>query len=350
MKSLFFVTPNLANGGAERVTAILAGELAKMGNAVTVVYMKDGDTVYPVHHLVQRKQLFARGSRFGRIVKKVWRLRQLMKRHPDATFVAMLPFETLYAFFASRGLRCRVVYSLRNDPNSMNSTRDRFIMKVIYPRADGIVFQTEDARNFFPERVQKRGTVIANPLVGTLPERYDGQRFHEIVTVGRLTKQKNYPLLLRAFANVHLLHKDWKLRIFGQGELRDMLERLCEQLDIAESVEFCGFVPDVVQQIRQSGIFVMASDYEGISNAMLEALATGVPCVCTDCPIGGARMMIRDHENGMLVPTGDEAAMTRALLELIEHPELARRLSEQSVRVRAALSADIIAEKWKGIL
>lgn len=349
-KDIFFVTPNLANGGAERVTAVLAQELARTGDAVTLVYMKDDKTVYPVGENVQVQMLFSSSARVKRIVGKILRLRRLMRQNPTATFVVMLPFETLYTFLAAWGLPCRVVYSLRNDPGNMNTRRDRFILRHIYPRADAIVFQTEDAKSFFPESVQKKGIIIPNPLSGSLPERWVGTRKEEIVTVGRLTEQKNIPMLLRAFAAVHEKHSDWNLSIYGQGELQEKLEKFCEKLRISQSVKFCGFTENVVQKINTSGVFAMASDYEGISNAMLEALATGVPCVCTDCPIGGARMMIRDHENGILVPVGDTQAMTQALLEVIETPGLAEQLSKNSVSIRDELSVNGIAEKWKGIL
>lgn len=349
-KDIFFVTPNLANGGAERVTAVLAQELARTENKVTLLYMKDGATVYPVGQGVYVQKLFSGGARVRRIAGKILRLRRTMRENPTATFVAMLPYETLYTFLASRGLPCRIVYSLRNDPGNMNTRLDRFILRHIYPKADAIVFQTEDARNFFSQSVRDRGTVIPNPLSDSLPERYTGVRKKEVVAVGRLTAQKNLPMLLRAFAVVHEKHIDWQLRIYGQGELQEKLEELCENLGISECVKFCGFTPGVVQKINDSGVFAMPSNYEGISNAMLEALATGVPCVCTDCPIGGARMMIRDHENGLLVPVGDTEAMTQALLEIIENPALAERLSRHAVSIRETLSAATIAEKWKGII
>lgn len=349
-KSLFFVTPNLANGGAERVTAVLAEALARSGDTVTLVYMKDDDTLYPVGENVSVCKLFSTGLRLHRIAGKIFRLRRLMKKNPQATFVAMLPFETIYTFLASLGLPCRVVYSLRNDPRNMNTRYDRFIFRHIYPQADAIVFQTEDARAFFSECIRKRGVIIPNPISDSLPERYRGERRKEIVTVGRLTAQKNIPMLLEAFRIVREKHADWCLNIYGQGEQKGKLEELCEKLGIAECVKLCGFTADAIARINASGVFVMASDYEGISNAMLEALATGVPCVCTDCPIGGARMMIRDHENGILVSVGDVDALARALLEIIENPALAERLSKRAVEIREKLSADAIARKWKGIL
>lgn len=350
MKKVIFVTPNLANGGAEQVTSVLASALAEKEIDVEVVFMKDGADVYQLSSRVKRRSFYFGGNRVSRIGGKIRRLRRLMKENEGAVFVAMLPFETFYTYLASFGLRIRVVYSLRNDPASMKSSLDHFIRKVIYPEASQIVFQTEEARAFFPERIQKKGVVIPNPVSTGLPIRYEGKRKREIVTIGRLKKQKNYPLLLQAFSDVNQKYPDWRLRIFGEGELEGELRALCMELGIENTVEFCGFRKNVVEEINRSGMFVMASDYEGISNAMLEAMASGVPCICTDCPSGGARMMIRDHENGILVPVGDRAGLAGAMVELIENPQLAERLSQKAVEIRKDLSAERIAEAWIRIL
>lgn len=350
MREIIFVTPNLANGGAERVTVLLANELAKEGRSVSIAYMKDDITEYLPSSNVTVYRLFSGKSRVRRIITKIYRLRKMMKHHPNATFVAMLSFESFYTYVASLGLQCHVVYSLRNDPANMQSRMDRIVKEIIYPKAQCIVFQTEDARNYFSEAIRKKGIVIPNPIIGSLPERYEGERRKEIVTVGRLTEQKNYPLLLQAFANVNMKHPDWKLRIFGQGKLEKKLKELCRDLHIWNSVEFCGFQSNVIETINQSGIFVLSSDYEGISNAMLEALATGIPCVCTDCPVGGARAIIQDHENGILVPTRDEMKLTEAILELIEYPDLAEQLSKRAVQIRKQLSVKSITEEWRRVL
>lgn len=350
MKKIIFVTPNLANGGAEYVTSVLANEMAKRGDTVEVAYMKDEETVYRLCEKIDTCFLFSGKNRFVRILLKIIRLRKKMKENRDAVFIAMLPFETLYTHAAGIGIRPRVVYSLRNDPANMNSLVDKYIKKFVYGKADRIVFQTEEARDYFPEAVRKKGTVIPNPLSDHLPERFTGQRKKEIAAVGRLAEQKNYPLLLRSFANVHKIHPEWKLRIYGKGGLEQELRELCAELGISRAAEFCGFVPDAAERINQSGMFVMSSDYEGLSNAMLDALATGVPCICTDCPAGGARMMIRDHINGILVPPGDERKMTEAMLELIESPETADVISRKAVEIRDILSAEKITEKWRRLL
>lgn len=350
MKKVIFVTPNLSNGGAERVTVMLANELAKDNIGVTLVYMKDDITSYRPEMNVKVCYFFTKGNRIKRLISKIVRLRKLMKKHKDATYVAMLPYETLYTYIAAFGLRQKVVYSLRNDPSNMKGWLWWVIKNIIYPKAGCIVFQTEAARDYFPEKIQKKSVVIPNPISENLPERYLGERRKEIVTVGRLTSQKNYPLMLSAFANVHSIYPDWKLRIFGQGTLENELKALCKEKKIEDFVEFCGFQSNVIEEINQSGIFVLSSDYEGISNAMLEALATGIPCVCTDCPAGGARMIIQDHKNGILVPIRDEKKLTEAIIELIENPDLAERLSRNAIKIGESLSTQRIAEMWSSVI
>lgn len=350
MKKVIFITPNLANGGAERVTAILANELAEQGMTVEVAFMKDGIRVYQLHKLVKTYDFYSEGNRVIRIGRKILRLRKLMKENANTTFIAMLPFETFYTYLASWGLPIRIIYSLRNDPASMKGKFWYFIKKRIYPKAYRIVFQTEEAKEYFPEKVRKKGKVIPNPVSNGLPGRFEGERKKEIVTVGRLKEQKNYPLLLHAFAEVNQKYPDWRLRIFGEGELEEELKALCLKLKIGEAVEFCGFRKNVIEEINRSGIFVLASDYEGISNAMLEAMATGIPCICTDCPVGGARLTIQDHENGLLVPVGNRARLVNALIEIIQNPSLAEQLSCKAEEVREYLSAERIAEEWLRII
>lgn len=350
MREIIFVTPNLANGGAERVTAVLASEFAERGCRVILAYMKDSRKIYKTSGKLEEVYLFPEHkTKLLRFAGKLLGLRRLLKAHPGAAVAAMLPYETLYTFLACLSLRRRAVYSLRNDPGHMKTKLDWLIKTVIYPGAKAVVFQTEEARSCFRAAVWKKGIVIPNPL-GPLPEPSGNARKKEIAAVGRLTPQKNYPLLLAAFAKIHAKYPKWRLKIFGEGELKEPLKRLCARLSLESSVEFCGVVPDVAERIRDSGMFVMTSDYEGISNAMLEALALGLPCICTDCPPGGARAFIRDGENGILIPVGDEGALEAAMTRLIEEPGLAKRFSREAVKVRQKLEAKAIAERWERVL
>ena len=97
-------------------------------------------------------------------------------------------------------------------------------------------------------------------------------------------------------------------------------------------------------------MFVSSSDFEGMSNSMLEAMALGLPCVCTDCPAGGARAVIKDGENGLLTPVGDSHALYLAMKKVAENPELAAKLSKNSVKIREEQSVDKIIKKWMELI
>ncbi len=145
-------------------------------------------------------------------------------------------------------------------------------------------------------------------------------------------------------------YPEYKLRIFGEGECWQELIDHSKEKDLTGSVIFEGFDSNLHERIRSSKMFVSTSDFEGLSNSMLEAMAIGLPTICTDCDGGGARMMIQDHENGLLVPKGDVNAVYHAMKEIIENPDLAKKLSEEAYKIREELSAEKIVKKWMEVI
>ncbi len=193
-----------------------------------------------------------------------------------------------------------------------------------------MIFQTEDAMKFFSEKVQRHCAVLPNALDKSFVRaRYEGPRDEEIVMVGRLDANKNHQLLLRAFANIHEDYPAMRVVIYGGGlkgsDTEPMLRQLSESLGIKEKVLFRGRQTDIREKIERARIFVLASDYEGMPNALLEAMATGLAVISTDCPCGGPRSVIEDGKNGFLIPPGDEKALTVALRRILDNPDLEER-------------------------
>lgn len=244
-----------------------------------------------------------------------------------------------------------LVYSLRCDP--ANNTRNLALKAITffsYRRAKRIVFQTQGAMDFFPEDIRKRGIIIPNPLTRKLP--YWDPHNHEkrIITACRLTAQKNLPMLIRAFAIFYANHPDYQLEIYGNGPLCEALQGLCRELTIQDAVYFPGHSPEIHSIMATSAAFVLSSDFEGLSNSMLEALAIGIPTICTDCAPGGAREYITDGANGFLVPVGDVAALAEKMEWLISDPALCKRMSWQATQVRQKLNPDVILSHWEQVL
>ena len=284
-------------------------------------------------------------------------LRRYLQDNPDMTVIVFLQPSIPMVLLAAQGLPNKIIISERADPNRLMKKRygKPFIEKY-YTRADVAVFQTDDAKSVYPEAVSAKGTVIPNPLKDKLPEPYHGKRNKNITTFCRISNQKNLPLLVEAFSKVYSDHPDYALRIIGdapndEGEqVLKTINAQIERLKLKGAVKFVPFMANVHESIIKDAMYVNSSDYEGISNAMLEAMAIGMPVVCTDCPIGGAKATITDGVNGLLVSIQDAEALTKAINCVIEEDGLAEKLSNNACKLRDKLSLDRITDQWISLL
>lgn len=330
--------------------SLLCNEFAKRGISVTVLLTTDTESSYSLDSKISILPVHGTGKTKLHIFQKIYNMRKYMKKNKDHTYVVFIPSDQIYSYLAAFGLHLRAVLSLRNDPAIYSGKKYEFLFKRVYPSAARIVFQTKEAQDFFPESIKQKSVIISNPLGGTIPSVYRGPRRKEFTSIGRMMPQKNYPMLLKAFSTVYKEYPDWRLVIYGTGPLEEELKTLATDLGVRDAVDFAGFVANVPEKIRETGCFVMSSDYEGISNAMLEALAMGIPAICTDCPVGGARMYIRDGENGFLCPVGNETVLAEKMLSIIENPTLSQEFTDQLSDFRKQLAVDEIADQWNEIL
>lgn len=343
-----FITATMAGGGTERVIAVLSNYFVKQNKKVTILLTADGKVAYDLEPAVKVMQIGSEtGGRLAGRLQRIKKLRTYFRRHKSTVFLSFGTETNMFAILAALCMNRKVIISERNDPNKCTFPKKR---DFLYRFASGYVFQTEDAMNCFSEKIRKKSVVIPNPVSDKVPDRFIGERRKEIVAVGRLEEQKNHRLLLEAYADFHKKVSEHTLKIYGKGHLKQELESYAVELGIEESVCFADFAPDVLERIRDSAMYVLSSDYEGISNSLLEALAMGLPVISTDCPIGGSRMVIRDHSNGILVPVGDRQALAEAMVELAQDKALADRLSEAASKLKVDYAVDKIAAMWEKIL
>ena len=225
-------------------------------------------------------------------------------------------------------------------------------IKKYYQRADAVVFQTNDAKAAYPENIAQKGTVIFNPINDKLPEPYHGEREKYVTTFCRISRQKNLSMLVEAFAEFHKKFSDYRLKIIGEPQNDDDRTHLAEAKELAEKllitdfIDFMPFSAQVHSLIIRDAMYVNSSDYEGMSNAMLEAMAIGMPVICTDCPIGGANAVIRNGENGILTEVGNPKDFADAIIKVLSDKDLAESLSLNAAKIRDELSLENIAQKW----
>ncbi len=348
VKKIMFVTATLGGGGAERVMLNLANHMAKLGHQVVVLCTVPRiKNEYELNDKVE--VLFLESKKKNKLLKiidKIKRIRRVFKNYPEFTLVSFFPDINMYTIVASCGLKNKVVLSERNDPSKIPAKKHlRIIRNFFYEFCDEIVFQTHDAAKYFSKRIQKKGKVIYNPINTNIPNPHEGKKEKVVIAVGRLSPQKNYFMLIDAFEIFHRKYPDYTLEIYGRGKRQHFIDYI-EERSLQSCIKLYEHSNDIYSRVRECFIYASSSDYEGMSNTMLEAMALGTPAVVTDCPVGGAREVMEDHENGIIVPVRDAVAMAVAFEELVVDGKLRRHIIDNALYVRKRLSINRITEEW----
>ena len=355
MKKVVFYVDSLRKGGAERVVSTLANFFStiedydvyifslmkckieySLNSNVKVFFISDSNNY-------QNKNIF---RRLINVREKIKTTKNLLKKINPDVVISFLPSSSFLALLTKK---TKVIISVRNDPNvEYAGLKNKLLMKLLYPKCDGAVFQTSDAEKYFNNIIKNR-IVIYNPLSHLFLNKKIDRKEKEktIVSVGRLEKQKNFDLLINAFSLFEKKNPDYKLIIYGEGNERNKLQEKIRSCDLENKVVLTGQVDDIQDKIINSSLFVMSSNFEGMPNALIEAMALGIPCISTDCPCGGPRELINSGENGILVPTNDEIALSTSMDKVINDEKLAKKISENGLKIRDLLDEERICLKWK---
>ena len=395
MKHIVFVVGNYKNGGVPMHTTNLANSFATNGYTATILVTKDiaenvffelnkgVDIVllkeYTSKHYKDKNVIKLRHWRnfkirflkYLRIISKYFlkldkklaaEIRGLRRSENISAFIAnnpdslYIPFGVSYfedVFYGSKGKNAKIVYAERNAPE-IEFPKDKDEKERIFKmlsKTDGAVLQTRDELKFF-DNTLKNAIVINNPIKANLPEPFEGERRNVVVNFCRIAKQKNLPLMINAFIEFHKTHPDYTLEIYGNTVEKTEDDLKVEYLEMISSLnaeEYIKILPpraDIHSVVRDCAMFVSSSYFEGLSNSMIEAMAIGLPCVCTDCLGGGAREMITDGENGLLVPINDADALSKAMCRMVEDKELSIKCSENAAKIKEKLSSETISRKW----
>lgn len=352
-KKIYFYINVLCKGGAERVILQLANHFYRAGYEAVVVTSYKGKDEYEIPTGIRRVVLEdgdIKQSQIKRNINRIRKLRKICITEKADVLISFMQEPNFRAVLATLGLKTKTIVSVRNDPKKEYSgIAGRFISRIILPMAEGCVFQTQEAKLWFPEKLQKKSAIILNAVAESFFEAHRRETANT-VAIGRLTAQKNHDLLIRAFAGVASKYPTEKLLIYGDGERKEHLTKLIETMGLKERVCLMGTTSQVEQVLTQASIFVLSSDYEGLPNALMEAMAVGVPIISTDCPCGGPKALIEDGENGLLVPVGDEEEMAKALNELLSNPEYAKKMGRAVKESAERFKPDRVFLQWEAIV
>lgn len=344
----------MTGGGAERVISIISNHLAENGYDVTLLMTHSDECVYDINPKIKTVLRENVASKDG--INQIKFIRSWYKRDKGAIFVSFLRRQNLYSLIAALFTNTRLVFSERNNPDEKFDIKNKntYEMKAIkilskIRQVRHIVFQTRGAMECYPKSIQKKSSIIYNPLKSNLPAPFVGERSKRIVAVGRLTYQKNYPLLLKAFKKFSTEHSDYTLEIYGDSEYKEKFQAFIDKLEISDKARLCGFSRDIHNDILDAEMFAMASRFEGLSNALLEAMAIGVPVISTDHPPGGAREFITSYENGILTTNGSIKEMYHAMCYMAENKDKASKMAQNALAINDILSTDKICNQWENV-
>ena len=346
------VVPSFSNGGAERVVSVLASQLARRGEKIVVVLYWREENEYPVDGRVPVRCI-SRGTeaeyRSMTYAQKVRALRRVLREERPDVLVPFLYHVGRLAFIASIGLRVKLIQTIRIDPQSDPATKgQRRLRDALIRLSWRTIVQCEAQKRYFSSRTQKKVHVLLNPVSENfLKAEYAWPRqAFQITTAGRLTPQKNFPLLNRAVHRLHQSYPEIRLAIYGTGPLAEALQAQITALGEAARIQLMGRSGHMEQIYMQSNAFVLCSSFEGLPNALMEAMAVGLPCVATDCRTGPSEL-IRNGETGLLIPTDDEAALAGALERIYTDETLARKMGKQARDfIRGSCNEGRVAERF----
>ena len=354
MTKIIFYINSINYGGAERVMVNLANEFSKRNYKLCFVTTVRDKEEYFLDKKIERlnlEEVQSKKTFVKRNISRTIKLRKILKEKRPDIIISFLAEPNFRAIMATRFLGIKNLISIRNDPRKEYSNRAyRAMAKLLYPLTSGCVFQTEDARKYFPKSIQAKSTIILNPIEDKFyKEKYLGER-KDIVSVGRLEPQKNQELLIEAFSKIADDFPSVNLKIYGQGSKLIDLKKLSLDLGLKGRVIFMGTRDNIQEEIKDAKLFVLSSDYEGLPNALMEAMALGIPVVSTDCPCGGPKMLIEDGVNGLLLKTKDLEGLSMAMRKVLKDHNLATTLSKNaSLRAREFQSKKIFQE-WEAYL
>ena len=359
-RQIVILLGSLSAGGAERVAATLGNAWSRQGRAVWIVstYLGSQEPAYRLDAAVRTvflsDVLSGRRARWHSLPSKLCALRQVVRGIAPDVVVSFLTNVNVLAIAALAGLRVPLIVSERVYPSAKLDVpwMLRLGRLLSYPLADALVAQTPAAAERYAAQLPlvKRVEVVPNPLprelsTSAVRSQHDG-RGGCVIAMGRLTRQKGFDRLIKAFAQALGEDPSWSLHIWGEGPLRTELARLIAELHLTNRVHLEGATNRPWEALAGAQIFVLSSEYEGFPNAMLEAMAVGLPCVAFDCP-SGPRELSDEGLAALMVAPGDVSGLADAIRELALARDARRGLGARAAAfVRSKFSEEAVLGEW----
>lgn len=343
-----FIAANLNSGGAERVMSLLANQFIENGYGVEFIFLKKDIRFYPLHQNIKIKVAEKECGSNSLIKKLLWMRKHIQQDKPDAIFAFRIAIYCV-TLISLLGIKIPVIASERNDPR-FNSLAWKAIQAVLLPLANRFVVQTQQIKKYFPKFIQQKTDIIFNPVTEKVFSLPIVPKEKRIISVGRLHSQKNQKMMIEAFARVSEQFPEWKLVIYGEGPERDSLERMIQdpKSKIQDKVFLPGRSENIIDELNKSEIFAFSSDYEGMSNAMVEAFCVGLPIITTK--VSGTEDFIKENKNGFLLERNDVDGMEMAMRKLMSDEKLRKNIGDNNRQQANIFKIEHIFQQWENVV
>ncbi len=343
---IVFITNGLSAGGSERVLSVIANELAARQYEVSIVCVRGITSFYPIDAHI-RLIFLDKERHCGSLWEKMLWIRKWVKRDPPDIIITFIVRVYGFTLLSLAGCHIPVITSERNDPRSFPFL-SQVIMRLFLPLSSHHVVQTADIKAYYPSFIRKKTTVIANPVSPGIFSLPSVEKKDVVVCVGRLVAQKNHRMLINSFAAIADRHPSYQLVIYGEGPLRERLMRQVRALGMEDRIFLPGRTKDLFSRLREARIFCLSSLYEGMSNALIEAMCLRLPVITTR--VSGVDELIRNEENGLVIPVNDEVSYSEALDRLMGDKSFQTFLGENHRHHTSLFNINTITMLWEHII
>ena len=358
MRKILFYIDSMQYGGANRVMANLIDYFSHKGYKTVLindVRAKGGKLEYEISSLAKRivvsDYMDSKKNRVIKNIKRIGVLRKIIKEEVPDVIISFMGPPNVRMLIATIRLRVKKIVSVRNDPyKEYGNGIKKIIANILFQMADGCVFQTQEASQYFSIEINKKAKVIFNPVNPQFYEQLHIENGSHITIVGRLHPQKNPILVLDAFLEIFSEFPDSELDFFGEGVLKKEIQEKTKKYKLENRVNLMGQVDNIVDYLKESSIYVLCSDYEGMPNALMEAMAVGVPVISTDCPCGGPRVLIQNNQQGLLIPCGDKQKLVDSLRLLLSSKPLREKMGISAHKRACEFKSEMIFEEWENYI
>lgn len=350
----------MGGGGAERVVANIANSLSERRYEVKILTFVSNESFYQLNYNVDLKSAMLSINRSNKITRYISMVRNLLKvlffirseikKFKPDTVVSILKEADILTYYVKKtGVKFKHICSERNDPSRRNKFLQRLLVH-IYKNSNHFVCQSSRVAEFYSEIPRDKVSIISNPLdISMIPESVQESHFNNIVAVGRLDSQKNFPLLIDSYYDVHDKLAPTTLTIYGEGPMRKEIEKQIKKYNLEEKVFLPGAQKNVLDKIKDASLFVMSSDYEGFPNALVEAMSVGLPVISTDFATGVAKELISD-DNGIVVPVKDRDALGKAIEKIMNDSNMRRTMRSENKKIMKKVDLKSIMCEWERVL